>query len=129
MFEYERKKEKVMKSNHTNIPSQLKEKVEQSTGYDLGDVNVHYNSRKPIALDALAYTQGNQIYLGSGQECHLPHELGHVVQQKMGIVHADTKHRSGVWMNTNEALEEQADRIGANGRTNRDIKIWYGAYS
>lgn len=67
----------------------------------------------PAELGALAYTQGTRVYLGPGQERHLPHELGHVVQQKLGMVRADTWHESGAALNTDQALERQADRIGA----------------
>lgn len=99
--------------NRTGIPTQLKERMEQHTGLSLDDVRVHYHSDKPGRLDALAYTQGNQVYLGAGQEKHLPHELGHVVQQKLGKVQADTRHESGALMNTDLRLEREADEIGA----------------
>jgi hypothetical protein len=49
---------------------------------------VHYNSSKPAQLNAFAYAQGNDIYLGPDQEQHLPHEAFHVVQQKQGRVTA-----------------------------------------
>lgn len=99
--------------NHTGIPTQLKERLEQNTGLSLDDVRVHYNSALPARLDALAYTQGNRVEIGSGQERHLPHELGHVVQQKLGIVRANAVHSSGVALNTEDRLEHQADEIGA----------------
>lgn len=117
MFAFQEKEnqpqeKREQKKNHTGIPAQLKQRMEETSGFSFDDVRVHYNSDKPQALDALAYTQGNQVYLGPGQERHLPHELGHVVQQKMGIVHADTTHPSGARMNTDAALERQADEIG-----------------
>lgn len=99
--------------NRTGIPTQLKERMEQHTGLSLDDVRVHYHSDLPARLDSLAYTQGNQVYIGAGQERHLPHELGHVVQQKLGKVRADTRHESGVLMNTDAKLEREADEIGA----------------
>lgn len=101
--------------DHTGIPAQLKKQVEDSTALELDDVRIHYNSGKPAELDALAYTQGTQVYLGPGQERHLPHELGHVIQQKLGMVRPDTRHESGAMLNTDQALERQADRIGAGG--------------
>lgn len=113
MYEYLQKKEKKDAGNRTGIPSQLKERMEQHTGLSLDDVRVHYYSDLPERLDALAYTQGNQVYIGAGQERHLPHELGHVVQQKLGKVRADTRHDSGVLMNTDAKLEREADEIGA----------------
>lgn len=107
----------VRAENRTGIPTQMKERMEYHTGFSLDDVRVHYHSDMPKRLDALAYTQGNQVYLGAGQERHLPHELGHVVQQKLGKVKADTRHESGVMMNTDVALEREADEIGALRKT------------
>ena len=44
------------------------------------DVRMHYNSDKPAAVQALAYTQGTDIHVAPGQEQHLPHEVWHVAQ-------------------------------------------------
>ena len=99
--------------NRTGIPTELKERLEQSTGISLSDVRVHYNSALPEKLDALAYTKGNHVEIGPGQERHLPHELGHVVQQKLGLVRANAMHPSGEALNTDAGLERQADEIGA----------------
>ena len=103
----------VRKTNRTGIPLQLKERLEQNTGVSFDDVRVHYNSALPAKLDALAYTKGNQVEIGPGQERHLPHELGHVVQQKLGMVRANARHASGEALNTDDGLERQADEIGA----------------
>ena len=114
MVEFAEREKK--KENHTGIPIQLKERMEQRTGLSFDDVRVHYNSDLPERLGALAYTQGNQVEIGPGQESHLPHELGHVVQQKLGLVRANAMHPRGVAMNTDEGLERQADEIGAGKR-------------
>ena len=111
MVEFAEREKK--KENRTGIPTQLKERMEQRTGLSFDDVRVHYNSDLPERLGALAYTQGNQVEIGPGQESHLPHELGHVVQQKLGLVRANAMHPRGVAMNTDEGLERQADEIGA----------------
>ena len=68
--------------NLTGIPIYLKQHYEEQFGFSFDDVRVHYNSDKPAKLQALAYAQGNQVYMGPGQEIHLEHELGHVVQDK-----------------------------------------------
>lgn len=78
------------KPNTTGIPSHLKEEFEKKSGFSFDNVRVYYHSEKPAQLDALAYTQGNSVYVGPGQEHHLKHELGHVVQQKQGIVKPTT---------------------------------------
>lgn len=113
MMQYKGRQQSRESGNATGIPAQLKRRLEESTALKLDDVKVHYRSERPAALDALAYTQGTQVYLGPGQERHLPHELGHVVQQKLGMVRANSRHESGAPLNTDQALERQADRIGA----------------
>lgn len=94
--------------NNTGIPDSLKTSAEQKTGVSLDDVRVHYNSPRPMAVGALAYTQGNRIYMGSGQERHLSHELAHVVQQKQGRVRA-TGSVGGQPLNDDATLEREAD--------------------
>lgn len=111
---YFKEKEKT-EENRTGIPLQLKRRMEEHTGLSFQDVRVHYNSGQPGEINALACTQGTQVYLAPGEEKHLPHELGHVVQQKQGIVKADTRHPGGVWLNTDPKLEQEADQIGAKG--------------
>lgn len=99
--------------NLTGIPAQMKWDLEARSGLSLDDVRVHYHSDKPAGLGALAYTQGTQVHIGPGQEGHLRHELGHVVQQKLGLVRPNARIPGGPALNTEEALERQADAIGA----------------
>jgi len=101
---------KPKKSNTTGIPDSLKSRAEAKTNMSFDDVRVHYNSSKPMQLRALAYTQGNQVYIGPGQEKHLSHELGHVVQQKLGIV-SPTGSINGMPLNDEKRLEEDADKL------------------
>lgn len=106
------KKEPARKRNQTGIPDALKSSMELFSGLSLDDVRVHYSSDKPERLQALAYTQGNQIYLGTGHENSLPHELGHVIQQKQGRVRV-TPNPAGLPVNLERELEEEADWIGS----------------
>ncbi len=96
--------------NDTALPHQLQMGFENLSGVPLDDVAVHHNSPKPAELQALAYTQGTDIYLGSGQEKHLPHEAWHVVQQKQGRVQATAQLR-GNGVNQDAHLEREADRM------------------
>ena len=98
--------------NHTGIPDNIKQKFEQGSGYSLDDVKVHYNSSKPVQMQALAYTQGSQVYIGPGQEQHLGHELSHVIQQKQGIV-TPTGSIGGELLNDDDSLEQAADQTAA----------------
>ena len=99
------------KENTTGLPDKLKSGMENLSGMPLDYVNVHYNSAKPAAVQAHAYAQGSEIYLASGQEKHLPHELGHVVQQMEGRVTATTS-VAGVNVNDNPGLETEATQMG-----------------
>lgn len=112
MAEYaEAEKKKVKRENRTNIPDGIKERIERTSGVSLDDVRVHYDSDRPGLVGALAFTQGNQVYMGAAQEKYLPHELGHVVQQKMGMVRP-TRYENGYAINDDSRLERQADAIG-----------------
>ncbi len=94
--------------HQTGIPDDLKARAEAKSGVSLDAVEVHYNSPKPAAVQAFAYTQGNQVYLGPGQEKHLGHELGHVVQQMQGRVRP-TGSVNGLPLNDDASLEQEAD--------------------
>lgn len=98
--------------NLTGIPTQMKMDFEQRSGLSFDDVRVHYNSDKPKRIGALAYTQIPQVHIGPGQERHLRHELGHVVQQKQGIVRPDRESTLDTPINTDPLLERQADLWG-----------------
>ena len=98
-------------SNQTGIPDTLKSNMESMSGYDLSDVRVHYRSQRPQQMGALAYTQGSNIYIGPGQEKHLPHEAWHVVQQKQGRVQ-ETVQTKGISLNDETALEQEATVMG-----------------
>lgn len=97
--------------NLTGIPTQMKLDFERRSGLSFDDVRVHYNSDKPARIGALAYTQGNQVHVGPGQERHLKHELGHVVQQKQGIVRPTTW-INGLPVNDSPLLEKDATAGG-----------------
>ena len=94
------------------LPAQLKANVEAMSGFNMDDVIVHYNSSKPAQMKARAHTQGTDIHVPPGQERHLGHETWHVVQQKQGRV-APTAQLKGVNVNTDDALEHEADVMGA----------------
>jgi|GEM_PF-1523426 len=99
--------------NKTGLPDGLKSGMESLSGMSLSDVKVHRNSDKPAQLQAHAYAQGTDIHLGPGQEKHLPHELGHVVQQKEGRVKPTTQLKSATPINDDKSLEQEADVMGA----------------
>ncbi len=98
-----------LRQKQTGLPLQMKREAERRTGVSLDDVSVFYGSSRPVRLGALAYAQGNQIYLGPGQERYLAHELSHVVQQKLGLVYP-SRRVGGEPLNDDPGLERSADR-------------------
>lgn len=96
--------------NLTGIPDSMKEKAEMKSGLSLDNVRVHRNSDSPGQAGALAYTRGTDIFLGSGNERHLGHELGHVVQQMQGRVTANGS-VNGMPLNDDSKLEQEADHF------------------
>ena len=95
----------------SGLPVCLREGMETVSGENLQQVRVHYNSVLPQTVNAHAYAQGQNIYLAKGQEHHLPHELGHVVQQMQGMVEP-TMEVNGVAVNDDQRLEEHATILG-----------------
>jgi hypothetical protein len=106
--------------NHTGLPDALKSGVESLSGLSLDDVRVHYNSPKPVQLQALAYTQGTDIHVAPGQERHLPHEAWHVVQQAQGRVRPTMKMMDGIKVNDDSGLEHEADVMGVKALHQKD---------
>jgi len=100
------------KRNETGMSDNLKAGIEDLSGFAMDDVRVHYNSPEPATVQALAYTQGTDIYVAPGQEQHLPHEAWHVVQQMAGRVEPTTE-VSGLPVNDCIELEHEADVMGA----------------
>ena len=97
--------------NNNGLPAHLKMGMENLSGLPLDDVRVHYNSPKPDRVNALAYTQDRDIYIGFEQEKHLAHEAWHVVQQKQGHV-GPTAQIGGMAVNGDRTMEKEADVMG-----------------
>ena len=100
------------KRNETGMSDNLKAGIEDLSGFAMDDVRVHSNSPEPATVQALAYTQGTDIYVAPGQEQHLPHEAWHVAQQMAGRVEPTTE-VSGLPVNDCIELEHEADVMGA----------------
>ena len=100
------------KEYSTGLPPTLKHNAERLSGHSMEDVTVHYNSDKPNEVDALAYSQNENIFLGPGQEDKLNHEIGHVMKYKTSPVKPTTRF-NGQLGNDDPALEREADELGA----------------
>lgn len=101
------------KTDHTGIPAGIKTQFQAFSGLSFDDVRIHYGSDKPAQMQAYAFTQGNDVYIGPGQEKHLPHELGHVIQQKRQRLPA-TCFFAGRPVNTDIRMERLADSLAWN---------------
>ena len=106
-----RSAQQTIQRNDTGLPDGLKSGMENVSGVSLDNVRVHYNSPKPAAVQAHAFAQGSDIHLAPGQDKHLPHELGHVVQQAQGRVKPTTS-VGGMQVNDNISLESEATALG-----------------
>jgi hypothetical protein len=112
------------------IAAPVRQRMEASFGADFSDVRVHSGGSAAAsaqALDAHAYTVGNEIVLGDGQtpgspthERTLAHELTHVVQQRSGPVDG-TPTTGGISVSDpadrfERAAETTADTVMSSGR-------------
>lgn len=116
-----KKESRPASADPTGIPAQMRSRFERLTGCSYEDVRVHYHSSQPARAGARAFTQGNQVYVGPGEEACLPHELAHVFQQKEGRVPADgvcPPLRNSAW-NNDGGLEREADRLAQAAMTGR----------
>jgi hypothetical protein len=104
-------------------------RMEASFGADFSDVRVHTGgsaAESARAVDAHAYTVGNEIVLGDGQtpgspagERTLAHELTHVVQQRSGPVDG-TPTTGGI------SVSDPADRFERAAETTADAVVSTG---
>lgn len=86
---------------------------------NFSSIRIHPNSSHASAMEALAYTQGNDIYFAPGQfQPHtlsgqklIGHEFAHVMQQRQGRVVATGEH-NGQAINSDAVLEQEADEFG-----------------
>ncbi|MCW2247931.1 hypothetical protein M2352_003565 [Azospirillum fermentarium] len=107
--------------NRTGLPDALKTGMETRTGVGLDSVRVHYGSSRPAQFKAHAITQGTEIHVAPGQEGHLPHELGHVVQQMQGRVPVTTQMK-GIPVNADPVLEAEATMLGGQAVQTKPIQ-------
>jgi hypothetical protein len=101
------------------LPLSVLRKMEAFFNADFSDLTIYQNSEKPADMDALAFTEGKDIYFApgeyrpdsfKGQEL-IAHELAHVIQQAEGRVRP-TGGANGIPINDDPALEREADQMG-----------------
>ncbi|MFH1474887.1 MAG: DUF4157 domain-containing protein [Chloroflexota bacterium] len=122
-------KEVVGKGSGQPLEAPVRQRMEASFGADFSDVRVHSGGSAAAsaqAVDAHAYTVGNEIVLGDGQtpgspahERTLAHELTHVVQQRSGPVDG-TPAGGGI------SVSDPADRFERAAETTADAVLSTG---
>ena len=120
----------VGRGGGTPLEPAVRQRMESSFGTDFSDVRVHAGGSAAAsarAVDAHAYTVGNEIGLGDGHgrgapghERTLAHELTHVVQQRSGPGEG-TPVPGGISVSSpsdrfERAAEATADRVISTGR-------------
>lgn len=103
-----------------NLPQVLQSNMENAFRQDFSGVDIHRNSPQAERLNALAYTQGENIHFAPGEfNPHsergrnlIGHEFAHVVQQRSGMVQPTAMLGKGLALNDNEKLECEADILG-----------------
>jgi hypothetical protein len=102
------------------LPAALRGKLERGLGADFGNVRIHADSARADEVGARAFAQGDDVHFAPGEyqpdtssgQALIGHELTHVVQQREGRV-AETVQAKGGPLNTDPALEAEADQRGA----------------
>ena len=109
----------VQMKRNTALPEEVQMKMESAFGESFANVNIHKNSPQAKDLNALAFTQGNDVHFAPGQfnpnsqrgQELIGHEFAHVKQQREGRV-KPTVQTKGVSINNDEHLEREADEMG-----------------
>jgi len=112
-----------------SLPTVVQAKMEGAFGVDFSAVRVHQDASAE-AIGAAAYTQGTHLHFApgqydpgshSGQEL-LGHELAHVVQQSQNRVPTSVQGKGAVSINTDPALEQEADVMGARAALGQPVQ-------
>jgi hypothetical protein len=102
---------KAKPASGKGLPPEMIDGFLLTTGVDLSEVPVFYNSPKPQKVQAHALADEEGIHLGEGQEAYLYEEAAHKVQQLQGKVHPTTD-VNGTAINAEASMEGAAIRMG-----------------
>ena len=75
-------KEERQQQNQTGIQEVFLQRAEEQLGKSFRDDRIHLDRKESEKVGEQAYTQESDIFVAPGQEQRLPHDWGHVVQQK-----------------------------------------------
>lgn len=111
------------------LPEDLQQNLESSFQQDFSSVQIQKNSQQAKDMNALAFTQGEQIHFAPGQfnpntesgKSLIGHEFTHIVQQRSGVVKPTGIMRKGIMVNEDSSLEQEADAMGKKAVTGEPI--------
>ncbi|GEM_PF-3858649 len=89
------------------------QRIEAKNQVPMDGVNIRFQSAAPAEYGAKAIAYGGRnVEIAPGAESALNHELGHIVQQRLGLV-KETGKINGRPVNDKASLEQDATRRGA----------------
>lgn len=119
----------IGKGGGSPLDAGVRQRMESTFGADFSDVRVHSGGQAAASartVDAHAYTVGNEVVLGAGQEPGSPshertmaHELTHVLQQRSGPVEG-TEAAGGI------RLSNPSDRFERAAEASADVVMGGG---
>jgi len=123
---------RVLSSPGTPLDAPTRSFFEPRFGHNFSKVRIHADheaARSAHAVNALAYTVGNDVVFGAGRfspntksgQQLLAHELTHVVQQSSGGVH-DVQHKLEIGP-ANDLPEQEADRFAQQITSERGFNV------
>jgi len=104
---------------NSNKDKEIINGMENVSGVDLSGVSIIRNSSEPEKLNAEALYRKNEVHSAPGKDKHIPHELGHAVQQAKSKVKATTT-INGQKVNNDPKLETEADDLGKKALSKSD---------
>ncbi len=107
------------KLSNSNKDKEIINGMENVSGVDLSGVSIIRNSSEPEKLNAEALYRKNEVHSAPGKDKHIPHELGHAVQQAKSKVKATTT-INGQKVNNDPKLETEADDLGKKALSKSD---------
>ena len=107
------------KLSNSNKDKEIINGMENVSGVDLSGVSIIRNSSEPEKLNAEALYRKNEVHSAPGKDKHIPHELGHAVQQAKSKVKATTT-INGHKVNNDPKLETEADDLGKKALSKSD---------
>ncbi len=110
------------------LPGEVRGRMEQAFGADFGGVRVHQDGAAE-GIGARAFARGTDLHFAPGAyqpgtaagDELIGHELAHLVQQAEGRV-APTIQAKGVTLATSQALEHEADALGARAAAGEVVR-------